>query len=361
MVALFDTWVKFGYYKEVNGVGSFELTIALPDARNLKFELDGIVQLYRKVPGCSVDWYSEFMGFHRRIFDSVDEKGVQLFTSSGVGFNDLLARTIINYPPDTIKAYKDAPAETAMKEYAEENCGASATVANGRESSGVLPDFQVETDTASGADWEGDRAWQNLLDVEQEIARFADIDFAVNWDDSSKKFKFQTYVDQYGEDRTITGIDPATGKNSAGNYPVIFSLERGNLRSINRNFNRISESNVVVVTGDGDGATVDVEVRSAATTTDSPWNRREVCRPQAGFVSEMQIYGDGELADLAAKDILTFSPLSQSSCLYGKHYFLGDKVSVLFRGTYFSMRVFGVRNNVSDKTEDLSITFSELQ
>jgi len=361
LVAMFDNWISLGYSKKVNGVHTCTFTLDSSDPRCLLFELDGIIEIWRSVPGCSISPYREFIGMHRGVQDATAKDSRTNFVSNIVGLNDLLARRIINYVPATIRSYKNAPAETVMKEYVEENCGASATVANGRESDGVLPYFIVEADGALGATWEGDKAWENLLDVIQEIARFSTIDFDVSWDSSSGYFMFSTFQDQLGEDRTITGLDPSTGLNSAGNAPVIFSLERGNISSIERVFNRLSESNVVVVTGDGDGATVAVEVRTGTSVADSPWNKREVCRPQSGYVSEMQIYGDSSLEELSAKDVITFVPLLQPKCMYGKHYFLGDRISVLFKGVYYSLRLYSITNSNISKQENIQVTFSELQ
>ena len=361
LVAMFDNWISLGYTKKVNGIYTCTFTLDSSDPRCLLFELDGIIEIWRSIPGCSISPYREFIGLHRGIQDATAKDSRTNFVSNIVGLNDLLARRIINYVPATVKSYKNVPAETAMKEYVEENCGASATVANGRESDGVLPYFTVEADGALGATWEGDKAWENLLDVLQEIARFSAIDFDVSWDSASGLFMFSTFQDQLGEDRTITGLDPSTGLNSAGNAPVIFSLERGNISSIDRIFNRLSEANVVTVTGDGDGATVAVEVRTGTSVVDSPWNKREVCRPQSGFVSEMQIYGDSVLEELSAKDVITFVPLLQPKCMYGKHYFLGDRISVLFKGIYYSLRLYSITNSNISKQENIQVTFSELQ
>lgn len=360
-VALFDSWKTLSYSKEVNGINSYEFSILSSDERTDLFELDGLFEIYRAVPGCGVPFYREFIGFHRAVRESVSDSGESIFTSIGVGLNDLLARTIINYPPETIKSYKDTVAETAMKEYVEENCGASATIANNREYSGVLQDFLVDTDTASGPAWEGDRAWENLLDVLKDIARFSQIDFDVDWDELSETFIFKTYSGQFGVDRTYTNMDPSTGLNESGNSPVVFSLDLGNLSNITRNFDRISESNVVTVTGEGDGATVEVQVRSSTAVTDSPWNRREVCRPKSGYESEMQIFGDETLEELSAKDVLDFVPLMQPSCLYGKHFFLGDKVTISFRNVNYSKRIFSISNSISSSKEGIRMTFSDLQ
>jgi hypothetical protein len=331
----------------VNDVGSCIITIQASDERCDLFELDGIVQVFRCVPGLNIQWYEDFIGLYRTPDYKVSENGEQLMSFISVSLNDLLARTIINYKEGTIKAYKNTAEETCMKEYVEENCGASATVANERESEGVLPDFVVEADAATGANWEGDRAFQNLLDVLKEIANKSLMDFDVVWDELTETFTFVTHEGQLGADRTTVGLNPATGKNAAGNSPVVFSLENGTLRDISYVYNRVDESNVISVLGDGDGSTREIQMRTAATSTDSPWNRRESSRPQGGFLSEMQNAGDIALEELSAKEVISFTPLLQASQMYGKDFSFGDKVSVYIRGVLYHRKITGVTNDVT--------------
>ena len=361
IVALFDSWINLSYTKEVNGLCSYEMSIPSSDPRCDLFELDGLFEIYRSIPGLNIPWYREFVGLHRFVTEKVEPSGNSVFVSRGVGLNDFLARTIINYPEATTRSYKESKAETAMKEYVIENCGKLATLDWNREYDGVLKDFDVEVDEGNGMDWEGDRAFDNLLEVLKDIARVSQIDFNVEFDDSEERFVFRTFVGQYGKDRTTVGLSSSTGLNGAGNAPVTFSLSLGNMSSVNRELDRLSESNVVSVLGEGDGATREVQVRSTSAVNDSPWNRREVSRPKSGFESEMQMYGDEVLEELSAKDIVNFTPLMQPFCLYGVHFFLGDKVTVEFRSKTFHRRLFSVSNTVKDMKENISITFSDLQ
>jgi hypothetical protein len=356
IVAVFDNWMSLTYINKINDIGTHSLKLNALDPRVNLFELDGILQVFRSVPGISLGWYQDYIGFHRGFKYDVSEQGEQTVECYGVSLNDLLSRTIINYPAGTIRSYKNIAAETAMKEYVEENCGPSATIANGREIDGVLPDFSVEADTAAGATWEGDRAFENLMDTLKSIAEYSDIDFAVNWDDVALTFSFQTYVDQLGLDRTNIGLDPGTGLNAAGNAPVVFSLGLGNIKSLSYEYNRVAESNVVSVLGDGDGATRTIKVRTKATKNDSPWNRREVSRPQGGFDNEMEVAGDEALGELSGKEIVGFAPLLQASTMYGKHFFLGDRITTNIRGVDYNKRIISSTDNILD----LQIEFSDV-
>lgn len=360
VVAVFDSWEHLSYKKQVNGIGSYSFKISGDDQRRFLFELDGTVQILRSLPGLGIDFYEEFLGFHRKKSRDVSNKGVVTFESSGVGLNDLLARTGINYPAATVKAYKYIQSESAMKEYVEENCGSSATISNGRVVSGVLPNFRVEPTTGFGIIWEGDRSYTNLLDVLSDIAKFSSIDFEVYFDWITNEFVFQTYTDQLGEDRTMVGLDPTTGLNGAGNFPILFSLDRGNISTLNNTYDRTSEHNVITVLGSGDESTREKVVRYKPSVLDSPWNRIEISRSKDGFESEMETFGDGVLNDEAPKKVVTFTPLMQPSCCYGKHFFMGDKITMVDDGESITMRIVEIGNDVKSSIDNLSITFSDI-
>lgn len=362
-VAEFDSWIDLNYARELNGVDTYSFTINSTDPRCELFQLDGMLRIDRKIPGANVAWYQEFIGLHRSDEYRISERGELQYTSVGAGLNDFLARTIINYKEGTIKAEKSAVGETVIKEYVLENCGEEALVEQPyeRQVYGVLPDFVVEPSFGSGILWEGSRAFENLLDTIRDIAKLSNLDYAVNFEENLQKFVFRVYPEQFGADRTTIGLDRNTGLNSAGNAPVIFSIESGTLQNIEYVYDRTAESNAVSVLGDGDGATREIQVVSASTVSDSPWNRREVARPQGGFISQMQAAGYEVLNELSAKEMLTYQPLQQPSQLYGKHYFMGDRVTVYFRGNTYHKRITGISNNVSEgKGDQILLTFSDL-
>jgi hypothetical protein len=286
--------------------------------------------------------------------------------TTGVGLNDFLARTIINYPEATIKSYKNVAAETAMKEYVEENCGPSATTANERVADGVLGDFIVELTQNRGLVWEGDRSMLVLLDVLLDISKFSKIDFAVVFDRLINKMIFQTYINQLGSDRSTVGLDHTTAKNGAGNYPVVFSKEKGNVSSLTYVEDGTGEKNSVSVLGDGDGATRTIVHRQSSAITRSRWNRREIARPANGHpngvdvevLNMLEVAGDEELNNDKIKEILTVVPLMQASCMYHKHFFVGDKITSKYRTFEQHKRILKIEHRVDTK-EELTITFSE--
>lgn len=358
-VAIFDSWESGTYTKERNGVGSFTFTIQATDTRVSLFSLDNIVQIFRKVPGFIDEWRCDFVGLFRTPSWDVAGDGKYLFKATGVCLNDFLARTIINYPEGTIKSEKANKSESVMKEYVEENCGASATIANERISDGVLPNFTVETDGSGGLDWEGTKSGQNLLDVLVEIAKFSTMDFSVTLDDdiSPTGFVFRTYTNQLGRDMSVDTLDPISGKNDDGNVPTIFSLYNMTFKSGSYTHQRSQESNVVTILGPGEGSTRTIVSRSSSAKSDSIYNRRETSRSGSGYISDLETLGDSVLKELQAKKSVTITPLISPSCLYGLQYKLGDKVTAKIPDQV-SEKITSVTVNMTNP-EQVSITLSE--
>ena len=369
-IDIFDRFTRINLNHKLNGVGSYTFSIdGLSDERKNRFQLDGQLEVHRAVPGNDLPWYIEFAGFHRTAEEEIRKDKKQVFSSIGVGYNSLLERTNIAYKEGTIRADKYDAGETVIKEYAEENCGASALIANGREVDGVFPNFLVQSDGGLGTDWSGSRAFENLLDTIQAISEYTGVDFDVIRS-AYPGFLFRTYNLLKGADRTIVGLDSATGKNAAGNKPVTLSVSLGNLQNAKYKNDRLDEANVCIVLGDGTGATRSVLYRkNDAAVQDSPYNRVEVARPSQvasipGLSEEaaaelktfsMQQTGDEVLNELQAKEDFTFTPMQQPSTLYGQHYFVGDRITVQFRDFTTHKRIVGVQIRVERDRENISL------
>lgn len=358
-VAIFDNWINLRYEKELNNVGSYIFSIDEKDPRVDLFQLDSQFEIYRSIPGSSVDWYLDFEGFHRKPDRIVNENGEGIFTSEGVGYNDLLARTCIGYKGGTIRADKNIAAETAMKEYVYENCGDLAIELGvvGRMRDGVLSGFYVEGDLGTGPVWSGTRPFENLLDVLIDIANFSNIDFTV---EGIGLGEFLFYTGTFGQNRSTEGLDTSTGKNPFGNHPVILSLPDASLAKAQYFYDRLSEANVVMVLGQSELSTRVVVVRAdEVAISGSPWNRREISRPGSNqeFIYQLNALGDEVLEEMRAKEEITLTPLQQPSSLYGKHYFYPDTVTIRFNAIETNLRIIKVVTEVSASGAKLSFTF----
>ena len=162
---------------------------------------------------------------------------------------------------------------------------------------------------------------------------------------------FRTYVDQLGEDRTTVGLDTSTGLNAAGNPPHIFAPNRGNVQKSLVATKHRKEKNRVFVYGQGTGITRQIETREDTTAFDSTnnINLRETMRGggSQSSASQLQSKGDEILEQLKAIQKFNFIPQDIPSSLYGKHYFLGDKVTVKIGDTEADKKIIGVTITLS--------------
>jgi len=371
-VDIFDKFSSIDINEKLNGVGSYVITFDdLSEERKARFVLDGQVEIYRSVPGVALDFYVEAAGFHRKSSDGISQGKKRVFQSFGVGYNSLLERTNIAYKEGTIRADKFDAAETVMKEYVEENCGPTAddiTVV-GRIRPGAFSYFSVQSDQGRGPDWSGSRAFENLLDTLQAIGNYALVDFDV-LRTGNPWFTFITYNLLKGADRTWTGVNSATGKNSSGNIPVVLSVDFGTAQDNVYEKDRLEEANICFVLGEGEGSTREVIYRDRPNAiNDSPWNRVEVARPtQTAFIPgmdeealaelktfSMEQTGDEVLTELQAKENFTLTPLQQPLMLYGKHYFMGDRITLRWGDLLIHKRIVGRQIRVQGEKEQISL------
>ena len=353
-LAIIDDYRSMQYQKKINDGGFFSLFMDYNDPKRELFEVDGIIEIKRKIPG-RLDWYTDFIGhcedFNTRLFSNANYQ----FNVVGTGQNGLLARRIIAFDETTAYAAKNDASETVMKEYVKENIGSDATTANtrfadGRIISGGTNLFSVQADAGNGITWQGDRSGKNLLEVLNEIARFSEIDFDVESNTAIGNYIFKTFVNQLGDDRTITGLDSSTGLNAAGNAPHIFSPERSNVQESSLSERHRKEANRVFAYGKGAGTTRNIRYRENTTAqSESALNIREVMRGASSQDSNTQLddFADEWLEKLKTVEKFDFEPLDIPSSLYGVHYNFGDKITVKVGDVQANKRIVAVTINLA--------------
>jgi hypothetical protein len=365
-VAVFEDFFSLSLTRTVNDVCSYSFSIDGNDPRRNSFQPDGQIEVWRGIPGV-LKWYKEFQGFHITQGKAMGDDGKITFTSSGVGYNDLLARRVIAFKSGTIRAAKNCSAETAMKQYVDENCTKDLMTVVGRLSDGYFPNFSIEGDKTATSlvpiqNWAGDKAFENLLDVLKEIATLSGIDFEVIGTGPAE-FTFVTYLEQMGSNRTYSTVT-ASGKNEYGNVPVVFGAVFGSVQSAEYSLDRMSEANVVIVQGKGDGSTKHtLTVSDSKAIAVSPWNMREVSRSASSSDFEYQLrdFGNQTLKEMAAKEVVSSCvPLQTPSSLYGKNYFLGDKITVWFDDVKMNKRIVSVTLDYTDIGEKVSMELADI-
>ncbi len=359
-VAILTTWISLAYVLRLNDVGGYTLELDGDLAVINDFIVDGQVEIRRRDQDAGIDWYTDFQGFHRTQQQRNAQDGASIYTSQGVDFKHLLARRAILYRDTSDEAAKTGPGETVMKSYVDENAGPGAT-SPPRLFDGVFPGLAIQVDGAAGPDWDGNKPYRPLLDTLREIADATDVDFDLVAT-GPVAFEFQAQAAPLGLDRTTVGIDPGTGLNGAGNAPVIFSLDFGNMEIPALTTHRLNEITAAIVLGQGAEGNREVVERTSAATADSPWNRIEGNKlaNQVEDIDGLNAVGDAMLQELQARIVFTFQALQIPATLYGRDYFVGDRVTARYGGTERNFQVTAATITVAAGREDIQIEVSDV-
>jgi hypothetical protein len=302
--------------------------------------IDYWLEFWRNDPLGNLDWYRDFVVLHRWDGFTQAGEGQIAYTMRGRGLNDLLQAEEIRWYKGSAQAAKNAAAETAAKEYVDENIGPGATVVAGRDRAGNFQGLTVEVTGGTGVTWDGDRSNENLLDVLTELAEFAPGDFSLEPTSNAPDaitMEFQWQEDQWGLDKTWgNGVRPA----------VVFAPENGNVENINMIFSHLDAVNVCDIGGPGKGISRIYAYRTSGTENDSPWARRAVFRnassSQVNSIGELEDIADGVLEKQGVKRELIFDAKQTDATRYGRDWDVGDLVTVEFLGRSYDQKIVGV-------------------
>lgn len=379
VVAILTDWKTLRYTKRINDLGSYTLTVASDSQLVPNIVLDGQIEIYRQdlAPtnassasfpynfpfyfavddgSAPIQLYKDFEGFHRTMVMETTERNEDLFSSIGVTYLDLIRRRVIGYPANSAQATQTGPGETVIKSMVTQNAGPGAT-APPRLYVGTTTGLTVEATGGAGTTWTGDRSYRNLLDVIKEIALATGINFdAVGTGPATFEFRAKAYP--WGADRTITGLNMATGRNAAGNTPVIFALDFGNMQTPSYSLNRQNEGNAIIVLGQGQDANRQtVESLNVTAIGDSTWNRQEAVRNanQEDTVAGLNSVGEQALIDLKAMETFSFQAMQIPALLYGRDYFVGDSITAKYKTVQKNLQIIGVTVSIQEGVESIQI------
>lgn len=335
---------------QVNKPGTLRLEIDGRSDAVALFEPDVQIEVYRRYPPAGLGFYLEWEGFFHTPERNLYENGQKVFTANCAGYLDLMQRAIIAYYAGTAYTDKAGPGETVIKEFVNENIGPGAGDAN-RYRDGIRPGLSIQADAGNGSNWEGQRSNKSLHKVCEEIALATGVDFDIVGT-GPMTFEFRVYDGQRGADRTNVGLNPATGRNAAGNVPVIFAESRDNVRNMRYIESRGASINVAVALGTGTGTGRSVRVReNAAELALSPWAAREASRnaSQEDTDDALDAVGDAILEESQPQITLDFEALQQRNLAYGKDYTWGDLVTAQMDEIEMHKKIVSVGMSVSER------------
>ena len=348
LVAEFDNWRTLNVTNTVNSVGHHTISLegvtgARPDPRFDLFTLDSIVEVWRKPYGKA--WYMEYGGFHRTPQTELTEGQHYIFTSYGVSYMDLIKRRRLLYPTTLAQSIKGDLGETVIKEFVNENAGPGANNPL-RKNNGVTLGLTLEADLARGATWFGQRSWQPLLDIINEVGLATGVDFNVVRTGPGT-FEFRCYYPQMGTDRRLTAI---------------FSPLHANMLSPSYTVSRTEESTVCVVLGQEEGTARRTVTRRSTSESDSPWNMIEMTRDARNESTYLGMVEDGDeaLEETAANPEFKFAVLQTEALRYGVDYFLGDMITAKLYNITEPKKIVEASISVGEGKENIDIGFAEI-
>lgn len=310
------------------------------------------VELWFEDAMFGINWHRHFSGLHlgEEMLYPQDRPSVFQMTAPGDLWL-LNTRTVAWYAGYADRsAFSAIPAETIMKTLVKYNCTSSATVAAGRKREGAIggATITLEADAGRGTslDWACHGAY--VLKTLQDVAPTGGGDFdlvktgAATWD-------FRFYEGQLGTDRRTT---------------VKFQNELGNMVNIRIGSDWTEEKTAATVWGRNDG--VDREYGTVLGTDYATGNDVEMyvdardIKTAAGLTDR----GDKAMEENRARDWFTFDVAQTPGCMFAKHYFLGDLVTVRHPKTLVDMgcQVMAVTLTVTPQKReaDVQITLRSL-
>lgn len=350
-LAEISDYYELAYQKRVNEPGL--LQFILPGNHTMASGLshDYQIQVMRRNtdPAINLDWYCDFYGLFRGQ-EEWNDGGIEYYKATCPGQMTLLADYIIAYPSasGSRTSFTNTKAETLMRTLVQYNATSAGTTADGRKRNVLPKGVTVVADGAQGATLTtSDLAWDNLLSKLQDITLVASGDFSLVYSGGAT-WQFRFYSGQLGTDRHST---------------VTFSLDRGNMANPKYTLNRTSEKTVAIVGGGGEDSNRTVVTRTGTDYSSSNDKEMFVDARNSGTVTAaLNSAGDTKLDEMRAREYLTFDVLQTPASYYGKHYFLGDLITGIYKNHTVVQKVYGVSIGFKkqDALESIAIELREV-
>lgn len=286
------------------------------NSNNIQYLTQGsFITIYRKDDAAGIPATAEFTGYIGRIQRKRSEKTTYIVTA--LGMLALLGTRIVAWKAGITRRSKwsAVPAETILKDLFNYNIGSLATTTNGRLLDGRITGMTTSASTGSGATLAIDAAYENLLQVMQEVADGSESYFTLTY--SAGTFTFNYHYPYQGTDRRST---------------VMLSVDNGTLSEFEVDSDLIGDFTAVIIGADGEGAARRVALRPSPLPTglllrEYFADSRKSKKPTA---TQLNNEANALLRRQSRKRIKYYARgvLQNASLRYGRDYFLGDYVNV---------------------------------
>lgn len=330
-----------------NGVHycEFVLNYTNPDVA-LFADMDQI-EIVRAYPELGIAEYTSFDGIYRDDVIDADANGILQFKVRAYGANSLLGRRHVLYPANKANVTKfiDIAAESFFKTLVLNNAGILATVANGRDREGNLlgVNLLVASDMGLGniiSASVGSR--ENLLTVLQKYAgSYSNGDFDTVRT-GPNTYLFQFYEGQLGTNRSV------------GTNPVIFSVDRANMREPKLTRTRSTERTAIIVGGSGQETNRLIRTRTGTNYSSTNDVELFVNDTQLTTNAALDARGDQVAATYQYRDTLEYKVIQTEQTAVERDYFLGDRTRAIF-ADYVGVQIVDEITFVYTDTEEVAV------
>lgn len=319
------------WHNIVNGIGvaQFEINQSNPDAQYIIDKAQ--IEIVRADDAIGLDEYASFEGIIRDDNPYTDEVGRDRLIVTAFDYNELPSRRQVAYYANKANytIFTAVKGETVLKRLVRDNCDpAFATTGNTRDRTPNTLNLTIATDSARGntINWTcGGRS--KLIDELAKVALIAGGDWRVNRTGLAS-YQFEFYPGQLGQDRT------------SGATPIIFSLDRGNIRVPSLVRQRSAEKTVAIVGGKGEEDQRIIRVRTGANFSATNDIETFVDGRNTADTGALDSIGDQALANLKLRNVLTFDVIQTGLYAIDKDYFLGDLTLAKYYGQTLTMKVY---------------------
>lgn len=339
------------YSRALNGVGVFAMTLPSdPDWSNI-FTLDALIDIERTSPLTGFLQLEET--YLTRLTHRFREGNQERFVVGALSLNHLLTRRVVDPDDDPLAAggysTKAGPADDVLTEYADEQCGSSAS------SDRQFPNFSIAASTSVGSSVGRRLRYENLLEVFQDICNQTNVDFQIA---RLTESNLRLTVLPIGQDRRRS-------RNYPGAPFVELNPLRGNLSDPSLLFDRKKEQNYVYALGQGPGESRIVSQVQGIGVFDSPYNRIEfsydVRSAERGDSTTLNTGARAALYEKQAIQEFTFKPTgAEPGNTYRLDWDVGDLLTVVWDDSEIELRVREVEISLDPGGETIVPTLEAL-